>query len=139
MRFKNRCTLRRAREVAESLPAPSWANFRQYLLREEPDLPEEVQMGYRQHFETWHDWDQQNLSLLAQMESEYEKLPARDAEQKEFALSIADHPYKSAFFSLRNSPDREQARARIIESLRRARRGELREELYEMIDPALAG
>jgi len=139
MRFKSRCTLRRAREIAETLPQPSWQNFRAHLLREESSLPEEVLMGYQQHFETWREWDEGNFSRLAAYEAAYERLPARDADQKTFAMSIADHPDKSAFFSLRNSPDRASARARIIESLRRARRPELREELYELVDPALAG
>lgn len=136
MRLKNACTLRRTREMVEQHQLPDWVALRRHLLAEFPELPEEVQLGYRQHFERWAAWQSRLSTRLADVETRYNALPVLDADQKTFALAIANEPDRAAFFALRKDagPD---GRARVMEMLRKAHRAELGEELEP--DQSLAG
>jgi hypothetical protein len=138
VRLKNACTLRRTRELAEAYNLPTWPAFRGYLLKEFPELPEEIQMGYREQHARWAAWDAGVRSAIEATVKLYAGWPTRTADQKTFALSIASRPDKSALFLLRNAPTEAAGRAALDKHFRRLLEDRLVDRAAP-IDPSLAG
>ena len=137
-RLKNSCTLRRTREMVEANNLSSWEALRGYLMREFPELPEEIQMGYRDQFARWAAWDASVRTAVVATLAIYADLPERLSDQKTFALSIASRPDKSALFLLRNAKSEEAGHVALENLIRRNFEDRL-VETVEAIDPSLAG
>ena len=137
VRLKNACTLKRTRELAESYNLPTWPAFRGYLLREFPELPEEIQMGYREQHARWAAWNAGVQRAVEATVKIYAGWPTRTADQKTFALSIASRPDKSALFLLRNAPSEAVGRAALDKHFRRLLEDQLVDRAAP-IDPSLA-
>ena len=117
VRMANLCSIGRTREICEREAVRTWEDLRVILMRDLPDLPEEIQMGYREHFLTWKRWDDEIRSRVADLVVAYERLSSRTADQKTFALSIASDPDRAAFFLLRNDHGDRLAALRSLEAL----------------------
>jgi predicted kinase len=137
MRMRNYCTLRRTRELIEANDLRSWETMKAYLLGQFPELPEEVQMGYRAHQDTYLAWEARVYARIAALIATYGALPLRDADQKSFALSIADHPDRSALFILRNQRDPALARSTLDKLIRRQMEDELVDREVAFLAPSL--
>jgi hypothetical protein len=124
-RLRRFCTLKRTRELVETLGLTTWPALRSHLQREDPDLPEEVRMGYEAHFATWRTWEDVNERAVDAIIAAYGALPTLDADQKQFALSIAADPRRASFFDLRRHGI-DIARPKVLASVRDARLDELR-------------
>lgn len=145
MRLKNACTLKRTRELCEAHKLSTWAALRAYLIKQFPELPEEVQMGYRAHFARWLAWDTSVRNAIKAAIRTYNSLPTRHADQKTFALAIAERPDRNELFLLRNiySTPRKSADPKAAESgldvmFRRRFEDRLKEPAAGP-DPALVG
>lgn len=102
-RLARGCTLRRTAEAAEAWGATTWEAFRERLVADVPEVPEEVVMGYREHFLTYQVWATEVAGRVASAFDWYDALPERDADQKTFALAIAHHEtwLRAALFAIR--------------------------------------
>lgn len=127
LRLAQRCTMKTTRELIEGQGLTSWDAFLTALRRATPDLPEEIVLGYRRHFERWTAWEADNQREVSELVEAYVALPQRNSDdQKAFALSIADDPRRNAFFLLRRYGLKEGAR-RLLLNVRRAREHMIRD------------
>ena len=100
-----RCTLRGTVEKLYTYRINTWPELLGILKSETPDLPEEVVGAYRTHFERWAMWERENYVEAAQVLAAYQALPPNvlNADQKTFALAIANHPLRPFFFTIRKA------------------------------------
>ena len=138
-RLKNACTLRRTRELAEANGLATWPEFRAYLAGEFPDLPEEIQMGYREKHAIWLAWDAEVRSAVESTVATYLAHPARTADQKTFALAIAARPDRAAHFLRRNAKDEAAGRVALDRLVRRGHEDRLVDTTGTLDTLALAG
>lgn len=146
VRLKNACTLRRTRELCEAHHLRSWPALRAHLIGQFPELPEEVQMGYRAHFARWLVWDTLVRDTIARIIRTYDRLPVRNADQKTFALAIANRSDRSELFlvrNIRNTPRKAADPGAVEKGLDTLVRRRLEDRLVEPAgsnpDPALVG
>jgi hypothetical protein len=146
MRLKNACTLRRTRELCEANGLHSWLALRAHLISQFPELPEEVQMGYRAHFARWFAWDTMVRNAIKAAIATYNALPVRNADQKTFALFVANRPDRSELFLLRSiystprkAADPQAASKGLDVMFRRRFEERLKEPAGSTPDPSLVG
>lgn len=118
-RMSRGCTLKRTAEAVETWGVDRWPAFLERLNVEVPGLPEEVVMGYREHFARYLAWRDGIEARATAVLDWYDALPERDADQKTFALAIADDPNRSALFLIRKL-GREFAEEPVVALLRKA-------------------
>jgi hypothetical protein len=117
-----RCTLRGTLEKLNAYRIVTWPELLQVLKGETPDLPEEVVGAYRIHFERWAAWERENVAEAGRVLAAYHALPAKilNADQKTFALAIADQPLRAFFFTIRKAVVGGETES-ILPGLRRGR------------------
>jgi hypothetical protein len=116
----NRCSIRKTAEIAEGLPDRKESTFLAAIRSSFPDVPEEVVDRYRAYWRTYQVWDAENEAIVDDIVAAYLALPTRDADQKTFALSIANDERRTFFFALRKEGV-ERGRASVAKMVRKAR------------------
>lgn len=126
MRAMKFCTLNKTVELISELGVTSWGDLKNKIHERFPNLPEEVMMGYKTHYQTIEDYNAEMPRQANSIIASYDEFISQNPQitsQKDFALAIQDRADKSFFFLLRKfGPEKvDEARLRIIEQLKKGR------------------